>query len=761
MITNFQLLRNVGRFHSFVAEPGTVFKRLTAIYAENGRGKTTLAAILRSLSTNNPLYIMERQRLGVQDSPHVVINTDSNPQQVHIFQHGGWSQNLPDMAVFDDAFVNENIYSGLAVGTEHRQNMHELIIGAQGVTLSRQLQACAEQIEAINIILRNQAAAVDANGLGQLSVDVFCALPPNEMVDAEIFETESHLLAAQQRVIISESVAFGSFSVPIIDLAQIERILSTTIQDLDAAAMAQVKSHALSIGEHGETWLQDGMRRQLGRAAPDTACVFCDQDLGNSPIIAHYRAYFSDAYAALRLNIEQAIRILESDHGNEASTRFERSLRTFAERQHFWSRFNVRPEVGTVPDDFIVIWKALSGGLIGLLKAKLSDPMVASDLPEEIATVAENFAETSVLLCQCNTNLEQANAAIAALKIRSANANVGSINETLAQLNAVKKRYTGNVADLCDAYIATKTSKTQAEASKDAARAALEQYRNGIFPLYQAAINQYLNEFNAGFHLENIAPTNIRGGSACTYNVMINNVPVPVNGAVQVTSFKNTLSAGDRNSLALAFFFASLELDLNRGNKIVVIDDPISSLDDHRSLTTVQVLRRFYLTVNQIIVLSHNKAFLCQLYAHEPAAAKAAYQVTRQANSSNITAWNIHSDSITEHDRRHELIRTYVANGGQNHREIATAIRPLLEAFLRVSFPEQFPPETLLGPFRNACINSPTPILNAADLLELANLTEYGNRFHHDTNPAYLGEQINAGQLTQFANRALNFARRR
>jgi wobble nucleotide-excising tRNase len=44
-------------------------------------------------------------------------------------------------------------------------------------------------------------------------------------------------------------------------------------------------------------------------------------------------------------------------------------------------------------------------------------------------------------------------------------------------------------------------------------------------------------------------------------------------------SFRNTLSAGDRNALALAFFFASLERDPQRAQKIVVIDDPISSLD--------------------------------------------------------------------------------------------------------------------------------------------------------------------------------------
>jgi wobble nucleotide-excising tRNase len=82
-------------------------------------------------------------------------------------------------------------------------------------------------------------------------------------------------------------------------------------------------------------------------------------------------------------------------------------------------------------------------------------------------------------------------------------------------------------------------------------------------------------------------------GSAISYSVLINAVAVPLaTGNPLGPSFRNTLSAGDRNALALAFFFASLERDPQRAQKIVVIDDPISSLDEHRSLVTIQEMRR-------------------------------------------------------------------------------------------------------------------------------------------------------------------------
>src|SRR5205807_6463707 len=102
-----------------------------------------------------------------------------------------------------------------------------------------------------------------------------------------------------------------------------------------------------------------------------------------------------------------------------------------------------------------------------------------------------------------------------------------------------------------------------------------------------------LQKFNAGFRLGSVTSVNTRQGSSCTYNVVINDVPVALTAAAEAgPSFRSTLSAGDRNALALAFFFASLDQDPRLAHKIVVIDDPMTSLDEHRSLTTIQEMRR-------------------------------------------------------------------------------------------------------------------------------------------------------------------------
>ena len=83
----------------------------------------------------------------------------------------------------------------------------------------------------------------------------------------------------------------------------------------------------------------------------------------------------------------------------------------------------------------------------------------------------------------------------------------------------------------------------------------------------------------------------------------------------------------------------------------------------------------------------------------------------------------------------------------------------MLEAFLRVAYPEHFLPGTMLGPFRNLCeqkIGTPQEILDQDNIWALHDLTEYANRFYHDTNPSWQTESINDTELRGFVLRTLS-----
>ena len=139
MITRFKLLQNIGMFDSNAAGASHELNKLTLIYADNARGKTTLTAELRSLASGDPLPITERRRLGSQHPPKAVLNWRDEPSDV-IFQNGAWNLTFANLKVFDDHFGDENVYSGLHVDARHRQNLHEHILGDRGVEINRRLQ---------------------------------------------------------------------------------------------------------------------------------------------------------------------------------------------------------------------------------------------------------------------------------------------------------------------------------------------------------------------------------------------------------------------------------------------------------------------------------------------------------------------------------------------------------------------------------------------------------------------------------------------
>ena len=110
------------------------------------------------------------------------------------------------------------------------------------------------------------------------------------------------------------------------------------------------------------------------------------------------------------------------------------------------------------------------------------------------------------------------------------------------------------------------------------------------------------------------------------------------------------------------------------------------------------------------------------------------------------------------------MVREYIQNSvGADERAVAAALRPILESFMRVAYPQWFPPGTLLGPFVALCEQregTQDQILTPADRAELRALLDYANLFHHDTNAAWQTVIINDQELLNFAQRTVVFSRR-
>jgi wobble nucleotide-excising tRNase len=761
MIERFQLIRNIGKFDS-VNAGNLALGRLTVIYGENARGKTTLTTILRSLATGSPILMTERKRFDTVSPPHIVIECSGGPPPA-VFQDNAWNRTLPSIAVFDDAFIDDNVYSGLAVESQHRQNLHELILGTRAVQLSRDLQERVTQVEAHNAALRTKATAIPVQARGPFTVDEFCGLPDRADINGVIQATERDIAAARERDAVRTSALIPRLRLPNFDLAEISALLERDLPALDEATSRLVQQHLGSIGERGEAWVAEGITRVVTQPGGGTVCPFCAQDLRPSAVIEHYGDYFSDAYAALKRMVSEALVALNRANAGDAVADFERTVGHALERRQFWASFAAIPGISLDTAAVARDWHAAFEAVVALLKAKQAAPLERVQVSDEVRSLVTVYDAHRTVVEALNQQIEAANQQIVIAKERAATANSALLETDLASLKAIEARHTPEMSALCDDYFTERDAKLATEQTRDRTKADLEQHRTEVFPGYQTAINLYLQRFGAAFRLDRMTFADTRGGPSCTYNVLINNTPVPVGGASippGQPSFRTALSAGDRNALALALFFAMLDQDPDLAYKTVVIDDPISSLDDHRSLATAQEIRRLAERAAQVIVLSHSKSLLARLWAATDPTLRTALQVVRAGESSQIRTWDVSEDSVTEQDRRHANMREFLADGTGVRREIASSIRPLLEAFLRVSCAADYPPGTLLGSFLNLCeqrVGTAQQVLDEDKTRELRDVVEYSNKFHHDTNPAYETEAINDGELRGFVERALRF----
>ncbi|NNE17987.1 MAG: AAA family ATPase, partial [Myxococcales bacterium] len=321
---------------------------------------------------------------------------------------------------------------------------------------------------------------------------------------------------------------------------------------------------------------------------------------------------------------------------------------------------------------------------------------------------------------------------------------------------------------LCKDYAEAKSLKASKEKEKEDARAALKEHRDRVFGTYQASINTFLVKFNADFRVEKLSPSDARGVPSSSYEFVVNKEHV---GTAKPDdpepSFATVLSSGDRNTLALAFFFATLQERSSLDDAIVVIDDPASSLDDGRAFATVQEIRALVGRADQVVVLAHARPILCQLWERADKDTTATIEIRNEtgvADASTLVAWDAEAASVTEYDRLHSEVRGYAESSTGEAQRIAVTLRPVLECFLRVAYVEEFPPGRSLGDFlgiaKQRAQDGPA-IMSEADIGELDNLREYANQFHHNTSKNWQENlsNVNETQLKGYANRVVGFTR--
>ena len=162
LIEKFACIKNIGQFVNCVQKDNDLnFGKYNLIFGENGRGKTTLCAVLRSLQDGNHGHITERITIPSNSRiPEVAINSDA---ENIVFKDQSWTKTISEIVIFDSTFITQNIYSGESVTGSHRTNLLQVIIGETGVSLMRAIEELVKEIDRRNCELERIEKEIDWN----------------------------------------------------------------------------------------------------------------------------------------------------------------------------------------------------------------------------------------------------------------------------------------------------------------------------------------------------------------------------------------------------------------------------------------------------------------------------------------------------------------------------------------------------------------------------------------------------------------------
>jgi wobble nucleotide-excising tRNase len=690
------ITKNVGVLRAFDTPGAPQLAKLTTIYARNGRGKTTLSAILRAAGNGDDSIVKGRQTLG---------NGGAAPEVTLIFDNGGivrftagkWTAKSVPIEVFDAAFIADNLYAGEKIDLEHDRKLFTVILGRQGVKLQRQQEVFNAAAKVTGASLKAAEAALADDTPTDMTREEFLGSAPSADIDDQIDQATKELKAVQEAGRLAKLKLLDTVTVPTLSI-DVPVVLAGTVADIQATAREQLAEHFRKhkLGREGEAWVRFGREHIV-----DDDCPFCGREgVNEMGLITLYDQIFGDSYKTHLSGVKAAAELVEQALGPDAREQLARTVATNGDRAREWAEFCKLDGVA-IPNTEPAL-EALSlahDRLKPLFERKRQTPLaVIAD--DQVVEAAQELARATAEIEQYNDAVEAINATATAQR-SGPQPSEAQGKARLENLRRRKRRGEPGVQGRVDAMLAAKRRDARARRARTAVQDRLKKANETAAAHYHERVNHYLEKFGATFRISEISNSMAGNLGSVDYGLIVRGHPISRGrkGATDAEpTFKNTLSSGDKTTLAFAFFLAGLDRDAGLTDKIVVFDDPLSSHDIHRQGRTVEFLNHLCGRCEQVIVMSHDAHFLRRVSTRCPLN-QASYEIIFEGPEqwSKARVANLDDLCRSSNDVLIDHLQTYHDKKLGDATQIAPAVRKVLETHYRRSFSAYFGRRDYLG----------------------------------------------------------------
>jgi len=582
MIHNLIQLRGLGILEDCdqaVADPP--FRKYNLIYGFNGSGKTTLSRVFRSLEIGRRADQLPQQCSFSVDFGGRQVGVDDLPSS-------GWKERV---LVFNQDFVDESVewregsvrpvfYIGreqagyvrileaLQKGEERRAvSMKEVGRAAERAdTVLRNFkrQRASQIAEELNLGRRYDARTLDRD---------YESFDP--LASAPLSDTDRN----RRRVTINLSSPGDVVSVPNHDFGAVE--IFQRVAALPTGSIGQQIVSSLFIHPNMLGWLRDGFKYHIENNISD--CLFCNNTLDQKRL-EELANIFDDAFEAFQTEGEAVVAALEAEMHSYSSF-----VSRLPAKEAFADQF--RPDATLAIETIRAVLEDLtnlSASMKDYVQRRLEAPSASATLP---TTQAEILALAA-----------RAHDAVAGLEVCANDHNLYVQNFIVVQARAT--------SDLKAHYLLTGYDEYR---QLNIELVAFTARMNRAIKLHQIQGNRVTKVRNLlrahGPALAVINPllsaylghSELQLQSADEgYSILRRGRPL-----------EGPLSEGEKTALTFCYFISRLNENQKRKSElIVVVDDPISSLDAKALNYAFTLMKKHFEGVSQLFVLTHNVNFM-------------------------------------------------------------------------------------------------------------------------------------------------------
>lgn len=620
------------------------FSPFTIIFGENGSGKTAACEILKDLIGSQKFeeYTPERAEIELEvleitsnKTPNGKVHTRrKRSKKIYKFENNLWNDPAPrqnEIIFFDVDFINKNIHSHGTISKlqgEHAQNAGKLIIDldAEANSLKAKLMEQKKQLNNFETYnkdtLNMNFSDEDKKFYGQVHKKP--TREKNKLLQEATLEAEERKKSEEQLIkLINKTTKIGALQgislIPSLPQPSDEAIYKEIFQR-DIKKSSEVKTDT-AIKNHylkHKSFLEKNENYKKITETPEKACPLCMQSLsGARKVISFYRKIFDKAYEKARekylINVKNLISELTNlqdilrklpDSTSTVLNELEKISQDFKiddlyiinDRQKYHKSFE---KYNKSLKEYSELIRALEK-----LKTLEKDEIITDDLFGKVLT---HVTDARKLITEFNKYIKGKNKIIADFKQKYSskkkiNTELVQVRDKMAKLEKIIVFFREDKISKIRKHIEMSSQEEKLTRKVKTAEEFLKKHLAEKIP--QSVISEMtetLNCFNLNFSLQHIKPSSKTKDYSFSFKVIDKNK--------EEREFKKGLSEGERQVISLSLFFALNRNLSNKADKVLILDDPITSLDAPNLKILSDVIHKRTSEFGQIIVLTHHPLF--------------------------------------------------------------------------------------------------------------------------------------------------------